>query len=86
MLDFIVEFLLELVVQGMSLAAENKEVPKKIRYLLTGLILLLYMAVILFLLVLGYVLWNKHSITSFILIAIGGLIILDLVKQFLKNH
>ena len=61
MLDFVVEFLLELVVQGMDLVAENKEVPKKIRYLLTGIIWLLYMAVSLFLIVLGWELYLTRT-------------------------
>lgn len=79
MLDDIIEFLLELVLDGMVEAADSKRVPMPIRIALLGVIAGVMLGVV------GLLLWVGISSGSVLMIAIAvGLLIFFAVGGYFK--
>jgi len=81
MLDFIFEFLIELIMEGVVEVSENKKISNWIRYPLILLILLFCSVIILGIFIVGIVSIKENIILSVILIALS---IFMLVAGILK--
>lgn len=77
-MDFFIELIGEVFIEGLFELATNKKVPKIIRYPLLTLFILLYLALVGLLILLGIRLYFDSKLASFVLfgLAIGLLIII----------
>lgn len=88
-MEYLIEFILELVLEGGLEVTKNNKVPKPIRYIILGIIALLFIAVI-GLIYLTAFLILKESIIGFILIFLLATFmlisaIIKLKKEYLKK-
>ena len=76
-MDFLIELMGEIFIEGLFELATNKKVPKIIRYPLLTLFILLYLAIVLLLIYLGIKLYINNKLASIILwgLAIGLVVI-----------
>lgn len=70
-MDDIIEFLVELILEIGSVAADSEETPRLIRKILIGIFITLYFAVTSGLFVTGILLWYTSHLFSVILIGFG---------------
>ncbi len=80
-MEFILEFLLELLVEGVTLLVENKKISKWIRYPLWAIIVLLFIFVIGLLFFLGIVLLPKNIGFSILFFLTGILFLIISIKK-----
>ncbi len=78
-MEFILEFLLELLVEGVTLLVGNKKISKWIRYPLWAIIVLLFIFVIGLLFFLGIVLLPKNI--GFSIFLTGNLFLIMSIKK-----
>lgn len=81
-MDFLMELLLELLVDGGIEIASNRKFPKSIRWLIIILIILFYAIIIFGLIILGIILMNKNIYVGWLLILIGLLLLYFAIKKF----
>lgn len=76
-MDFLIELVGEIFIEGLFELATNKKVPKIVRYPLLSLFVIFYLALVGLLILLGIRLYFDNKLASFILfgLAIGLLII-----------
>ena len=87
-MDFILELLFELAVEGTVELSKNIKVPKVIRYPLLGLIILFVIAVIVGMFVLGIVLFTEDMFFGIMMFVLGAFFLVGIsVKtyKFFKN-
>lgn len=87
-MDFILELLFELFVEGTLELSKNIKVPKTIRYPLLGLIILFVIAVIVGIFVLGIALFTEDMFFSIMMFALGAFFLVGIsIKnyKFFKN-
>ncbi len=81
-MEFLVEFVFELLLEGGLVATYTKRIPKAIRYILTALIALFFTAVATFLIVLGVLLWRDSILGGALLIfSVISLLVSLIVKM-----
>ena len=80
-MDFLIELIGEIFIEGLFELATNKKVPKIIRYPLLTLFILLYSALVGLLILLGIRLYFDSKLASFILLGLAiGLVIITVVS------
>lgn len=80
-MDFLIELIGEIFIEGLFELATNKKVPKLIRYPLLTLFILLYLALVGLLILLGIRLYFDNKLASFILLGLAiGLLIITIVS------
>ena len=80
-MDFLIELIGEIFIEGLFELATNKKVPKIIRYPLFALFVLLYLGIIGLLVLLGIKLYVGNKLAALILwLLAGGLIIITVVS------
>lgn len=80
-MDFFIELIGEIFIEGLFELATNKKVPKLIRYPLLTLFILLYLALVGLLILLGIRLYFDNKLASFILLGLAiGLLIITIVS------
>ena len=80
-MDFLIELIGEVFIEGLFELATNKKVPKIIRYPLFSLFVLLYLGVIGLLVLLGIKLYVDNKLASLILWLLAiGLIVITVVS------
>ena len=80
-MDFLIELIGEIFIEGLFELATNKKVPKIIRYPLFLLFVLLYLGIIGLLVLLGIKLYVDNKLAALILwLLAGGLIIITVVS------
>ena len=87
-MDFILELLFELFVEGTLELSKNIKVPKTIRYPLLGLIILFVIAVIVGIFVLGIALFTEDIFFSIMMFALGAFFLVGIsikTYKFFKN-
>ncbi|MBQ5562137.1 MAG: hypothetical protein IIT39_01980 [Clostridia bacterium] len=87
-MDFILELLFELFVEGTLELSKNIKVPKTIRYPLLGLIILFVIAVIVGIFVLGIALFTEDMFFSIMMFALGAFFLVGIsikTYKFFKN-
>ena len=87
-MDFILELLFELFVEGTLELSKNIKVPKTIRYPLLGLIILFVISVIVGIFVLGIALFTEDMFFSIMMFALGAFFLVGIsikTYKFFKN-
>ena len=87
-MDFILEFLFELLLEGTVELSKNVKVPKTIRYPLLVLIILFVIAMIAGIFVLGIVLFKEDMFFSIMMFALGTFFLVGIsvkIYKFVKN-
>ena len=80
-MDFLIELIGEIFIEGLFELATNKKVPKIILYPLLTLFILLYSALVGLLILLGIRLYFDSKLASFILLGLAiGLVIITVVS------
>jgi len=80
-MDFLIELIGEIFIEGLFELATNKKVPKIIRYPLLTLFILLYLALVGLLILLGIRLYFDSKLASFVLFGLAiGLLIITIVS------
>lgn len=80
-MDFLIELIGEIFIDGLFELATNKKVPKLIRYPLLTLFILLYLALVGLLILLGIRIYFDNKLASFILLGLAiGLLIITIVS------
>ena len=80
-MDFLIELIGEIFIEGLFELATNRKVPKIIRYPLLALFILFYLGIIGLLVLLGIRLYFENKLAALILwILAGGLVIITIVS------
>lgn len=85
-MEYVIEAVLDLVLELGIGASKNKKVPKIIRYLLIGLIMFLFIGVIGIVLFTGVLVLFQDIIGGIILIAIGIIMFVSCIRKFMKIY
>ena len=85
-MEFFVEILLELILEGTMEASQNKKVPKLVRVVLIVLISAFYLSVIGLILFIGVSCWKTNKIGGLIIITIGSVIFIMTAVKFRKMY
>lgn len=79
-MDFLIELMGEIFIEGLFELATNKKVPKIICYPLLTLFILLYLAIVLLLIYLGIKLYINNKLASIILWGLSiGLVVITIL-------
>ena len=85
-MESIIELILELLLEG-SIEASRSKIPKPVRYLITVLIVLFFIAVIGFIFGAGIISLNNDNIPAGIfLILIGAVMVVMSVIKFIRTY
>lgn len=85
-MNFVIELILELVMEGGLEVGKNKKFSKWIRYPLLFLIIIFYSAVILLLIYLGISVYKTNITGGIALLLIAVILLILTVKAFRKNY
>ena len=85
-MDFLFELLLELILEGTVELSKSIKVPKYIRYLLIGLIVLFFIAVIGIVLIAGFVSLEQNLLQGFLIIALAIFLLIMSIVKFKKTY
>lgn len=85
-MEYVIEAVLDLVLELGIEASKNKKVPKIIRYLLIGLIMFLFIGVIGIVLFAGILVLFQDIIGGISLIAIGIIMLVSCIRKFMKIY
>ena len=85
-MEFFVEILLELILEGTMEASQNKKVPKLVRVVPIVLISAFYLSVIGLILFIGVTCWKTNKIGGLIIITIGSVIFIMAAVKFRKIY
>ncbi len=85
-MEFLFEFILELVFEGSIEVSKNSKIPKYIRYPLIVIIALFFIAVIGIIFLAGILSLRKNILLGILFILLGLLISIVSVKKFRKTY
>ena len=85
-MEYVIESVLDLVLELGVEASKNKKVPKIIRWLLIGLIMFLFIGVIGIVLFAGVLVLLQDIIGGIILTAIGIIMLISAITKFKKIY
>ena len=85
-MDFLFELLLELIAEGTVELSKSIKVPKYIRYLLIGIIVLFFIAVIGIVLIAGLVSLEQNLLLGSIIIALAIFMLIMGIVKFRKTY
>lgn len=85
-MEYVIEAILDLVLELGIEASKNKKVPKIIRYLLIGLIIFLFIGVIGIVLFAGVLVLFQDVIGGIIILAIGIIMLICAIRKFIKIY
>lgn len=85
-MEFIFEFICELILEGSIDVSSNKKISKLIRYPLIFLIVIFFLSVIGLILFLGIILFNKNIIASLFVICVGVVLLISSIIKFRKIY
>lgn len=83
-MELIIEFILELILEGSIELLPNKKIPKWIRYLLAAIIILLSLAVIGLFFFVGITAMKEKTLFGIIFIAIGIFMLVGCITNFIE--
>ena len=84
-MDFLIELIGEIFIEGLFELATNKKVPGVIRYPILSLFILLYLAVILLLIYLGIKSYTNNKLASMILWTLAIVLIIITIISIRKK-
>jgi len=85
-MEFLLELLVDLIVDGSISLNKNKKVPSFIKYFLIGFVGLLYLSVIIILFVLGMIIGKENIAVGLILIILSLVFLIFSVLEFRKKY
>ncbi len=85
-MESIIEIILELVLEGSIEASKSSKIPKPVRYLITAMIVLLFIAFIGFIFWVGVIVLNDNIPAGIFLILMGVVMTLLGVIKFIKTY
>lgn len=81
-MDFLIEFIVELLLEGSIELGTNKKVPKIIRYPMLFFITTILLLVILLILYLGIRIWSQNKYASIFIMVIGIFFLIGFILKF----
>lgn len=85
-MEYLIEFILELVFEGSIEASKNNKIPKYIRYPLIAIIILFFIAVIAIIFLAGFLSLKENIIVGIIFILLGLFILVMSIIKFRKTY
>ncbi len=85
-MEYIFEFILELVLEGSIEVSTNSRIPKYIRYLLIVILSLFFIAVIGFVLFMGILSLKENILLGMFLILVGLFLLIMSIVKFRKAY
>lgn len=85
-MEFIFEFIIELLLEGTIEASKNKKISKSIRYPLIIIISLLFITIIGLVIYTGIIILKEYTILGIILILIGLFMFIMSIIKFKKTY
>lgn len=85
-MEFIVELVLELFVEGGIEVSSNKKISKWIRYPILALLILFFSVVIFGIIILGIVMLSESILAGIILITLGLFFLVMSIHKFRKRY
>lgn len=85
-MEYLIEFVLELILEGSIEVSKNKKLPKYIRYPLIIMIILFFIAVIVTIFVAGFILIVDNLYWGLFILLIGLLLLLSAIIKFRKVY
>lgn len=85
-MDFIIEFILELVIEGGIEIGSNKKVSKWIRYPILALVIVFYLALITMLIFIGITVVKEQFITAVAFWLVALLLLIGTLYTFNKKY
>ena len=85
-MEYIIELILELFLDGSIVASKNKKVPKPIRYAIILLLVLFFLTVIFLVIFTGFLILKISIIAGIILIGIGIFMFINAIIKFRKSY
>lgn len=85
-MDLLIEFILELILEGSIEIVKVEKIPKFIRYPILCLIILLFTTIILGLIILGILSIKKELFLGLFLIALGFVFLLGIIHKTKKQY
>ncbi len=85
-MEYIFEFILELIFEGSIEASKSKKVPKPIRYILITLIALFFLAVIGLIFLTGFLSLEKSIVVGIFFILIGIILLVASIIKFKNTY
>ena len=84
-MDLLIEFILEIILEGSIELVKVEKVPKFIRYPLLTIIILLFLTIILGLLVLGILIIKKELLFGLFIILLGLVLLINIIYKIKKG-
>lgn len=81
-MEFLIELVLELILEGSMEISSNRKVPKIIRYPLIGLIFLFFLVVFGIILFVAIISYKESIILSILFIIIDIFLVIGFIKKF----
>ncbi len=85
-MEYLIEFIFELILEGSLEASKNSKIPKWIRYPLIVMIILFFIVVIGLILFTGVISLKKNALVGTFLIIIGLLMLVMSIIKFRKIY
>lgn len=85
-MDFIIELVIELLLEESIEISSNKKVSKWIRYLLILFIVTMFAGIILLIFYLGFSLLNKNMLVAILILIIGVFMLISAIIKFKKLY
>lgn len=85
-MDFLFELLFELIAEGTVALSKSAKVPNFIRYLLIGIIVLFFVAVIGITLIAGFWALKEHLLLGLLIIALALFMLVMGIVKFKKTY
>ena len=85
-MEFIFELFLELVIDGCYEASKSEKVPKAVRYLLAGIVLLLYIAVLALIFFAAIIVLKENLIAGILFLLLAVFLLVASVVKFRKTY
>lgn len=85
-MEYLIDFILELVIEGSIEASKNKKVPKPLRYVALIIVLLFFICVISLIIFVGILFLKQSIIGGILLILLGIFMVIASVLKFRKMY
>lgn len=85
-MEYLFEFILELLLEGSIEVSKNRKIPKYIRYPLIIMVVLFFLAVIGLIFLVGILSWKENIFLGMFFILIGLFMFIMSIIQFRKTY
>lgn len=85
-MEYVLEFIFDLLFEGGEEICRNRKISKWIRYPVFGLMVLVFAAIVGFLLVLGWALWKESILASLLLFAVAVAAIIGIALKVRREY